>query len=239
MTTSIFIRTYDKDAAWLRFCLRSLRMFATGFDETVVVTPKESDHAIRPLAEEFGCRYGTCPRLSHDDYIGQQATKMTADNWCSGDIICFVDSDQVFRRPMDASDFVDKDGKVAMLKTRYSEIECPWQPVTSRIVGFPVEYEYMRRLPLAYPRNVLFVARRHIEGTHHMAFEDFIRRVPRREFSEFNVLGAAAEAFCPDQFTIRDTATVPDLPPPFSRQFWSWGGVTPEIEREIETILTP
>lgn len=79
MTTSIFIRTYDKDAvaAVLPAVAAHVRHRVRRDGRR---HPKESDHAIRPLAEEFGCRYGTCPRLSHDDYIGQQATKMTADN---------------------------------------------------------------------------------------------------------------------------------------------------------------
>jgi hypothetical protein len=235
--TTIFIRTYDKDAPWLRYCLMSLVKFASGFDHVVITTPKESDRVIRPLAEEFGCLYDVCDTMADDDYVGQQATKMHADTWCSGEVICFVDSDLVFLRPFTPSCLVDEAGRLTMLKTRYDTIKCPWQSITSGVVGFPVEWEYMRRFPLSYPRSLLPIARAHIEKVQGIEFGAFIRRIPGRFLSEFNALGAIAEKYMPEQFVMSDTAGLSELPPLYAKQFWSWGGITHEIRTEIETIL--
>lgn len=57
-----------------------------------------------------------------------------------------------------------------------------------------------------------------------------------RHFSEFNVMGAIAERFMPEKFRFIDT-NVEELPPLYCKQFWSWGGITPEIAAEIEKTL--
>lgn len=237
MTTSLFIRTYHGDAPWLRYCLRSIEKFTRGFNQKVIVTPESSHFAIHPLAEEFGWEYDVCPLLANDDYVGQQATKMMADQWCSGEVICFVDSDLLFTREFTPECLVDGDGKILMLKTRYDTIECPWQPITEKVVGFPVEWEYMRRFPLAYPRELLSITREHIERVHGKSFEQFIRDIPGRHVSEFNVLGAIAEKYMPERFHMIDTGSGEEFPPLYAQQRWSWGGITPEIAEETEKIL--
>lgn len=235
MNTDIFIRTYEGDAKWLRYCLRSLRKFASGFNETIIVCPEGSAHAIQPLAEEFGARFHTCKQLHPDDYVGQQATKMLADTWCNSEFICFVDSDVVFTRPASPADSF-RDGKIWMLKTKYSTISCPWQPITESAVGFAVQFEYMRRFPLTYPTRLLPMVRCHIEATHGVPFAQFIRSIPGRCLSEFNVLGALADNLALEEFLWMDTATCA-LPEAFSKQFWSWGGVTLDIVKQIEETL--
>lgn len=237
MTSSLFIRTYDKDARWLRYCLRSLDKFASGFSQKVIVTPMDSHDAIHPLAVEFDWQYDCCELLAKDDYVGQQGTKMMADTWCSGDIICFIDSDLVFLRPFTPGCVVNEAWKIPILKTRYDTIECPWQSITENTVGFPVEWEYMRRFPLSYPRELFDLTRNHIERTHGIDFKDFMWKVKGRHLSEFNILGAIAEKFMPERFDMIDTNSGAEFPPLYAKQFWSWGGVTSDIEKEIETIL--
>lgn len=237
MTTSLFCRSYSKDAQWLRYCLRSLDKFATGFHQKVVVCPVSSHDAIQPIAEEFGWEYDVCEELAADDYVGQQATKMLADQWCSGDVICFIDSDVIFERLFTPASLVDAEGKILLMKTAYNTIECPWQPITEYVVGFPVEFEMMRRMPLAYPRELLKLSREHIEQTHGVSFETFIRGIKGRHLSEFNAIGAIAERFMPDRFHWIDTNSGEEFPPLLCTQHWSWGGITPEIAAETERIL--
>lgn len=236
MNTSLFVRTYAKDAAWLRHCLRSLEKFATGFLQKVIVTPKDSHEVIQPLAAEFGWEYDVCEELAQESYVSQQITKLMADQWCSGENICYVDSDVIFTRPFSPECLVDEDGKILLLKTAYDTIESPWRPITEQVVGFPVEFEMMRRLPLTYPRELLQKTRDHIEQTHGKSFKDFAREIKGRHFSEFNVMGAIAERFMPEKFRFIDT-NVEELPPLYCKQFWSWGGITPEIAAEIEKTL--
>lgn len=235
MTTDIFIRTYAGDAAWLEYSLRAVQKFCTGFSNLAVVCPEDSSDTIRPLADRYGANFATCPKLHTDDYIGQQATKMHADKWSDAEAICFVDSDVIFLGPATPGDLIDN-GKISMLKTAYNTIDTPWQGVTEAAVGFQVEWEYMRRFPLTFPRELLPASRRHIEQTHGKDFDHFIRDIRGRHFSEFNVLGALSERLMPGAIDWRDTAQG-NLPPLLSKQFWSWGGLNEEIKNQLETLL--
>ena len=175
--------------------------------------------------------------MAQDDYVGQQGTKMFADHWCSGEQICFIDSDLIFHSPFSPECLFDSEGRTLLLKTRYDKIESPWRGITEASVGFPVEWEYMRRFPMSYPSGLLAVARNRIEEVHGKTFENFIRDIPGRHFSEFNVLGAVAEKTMPDKFRFIDTHGQDDLPPAYCIQFWSWGGITADIKSQIEEIL--
>lgn len=234
MTADIFIRTFARDVPWLRNCLRSIRRFGSGFNSVVIVTPPESHDAVYPLARDFGCAYDVCERMHHDDYIGQQGTKMNADRWCTADVISHVDSDVLFCEPFSPSMLIEG-GKVKMLKTRYATLDTPWQRVTERVVGFPVEFEYMRRMPLSYPRELYPFARDHIAALHGVSFAKFIKDIPKRQLSEFNVLGAIAEKFMAERFEWIDTEQF--LPPGITKQYWSWGGITTAMASEIEITL--
>ena len=71
-----------------------------------------------------------------------------------------------------------------------------------------------------------------------MIISDYVRNQPQRSFSEFNALGAYAYKFNHDKFAWVDTQGDEfALLPPCARQFHSWGGITPEVEKELGTIL--
>ena len=61
--------------------------------------------------------------------------------------------------------------------------------------------------------------------------------VPNKEFSEFNVIGAIAEQHRAELYNILDT-TIDPLPEKVAEQRWSWGGLTPEIRKELELLCS-
>ena len=65
--------------------------------------------------------------------------------------------------------------------------------------------------------------------------EAYARRQPRHKFSEYNFLGFFAEQTEPDRYAFVDVHA--ETPPAMkARQFWSWGGITPEIRAELATL---
>jgi len=236
-TIDIFIRTYVGDAQWLPYCLKSIHKFCKNFSNIIIVTPESSKIVIEPIASEFGTEFYICDKLNTDDYVGQQGTKMLADTWCKSDAICFVDSDVIFIRDTAPNLIISESGCINLVKTAYNTIECPWQSITENAVGFPVEFEYMRRMPLTYNRDLLEFTRTHIEKNCGRTFTQFINEVSGRELSEFNILGAIAEKFMPEKFNFIDSSKDP-LPELYAKQFWSWGRVTPDIKQQIEEILS-
>lgn len=234
MKHALFIRTYSGDLKWLVYSLKSIIKFTTGWDELIITLPEQDVH----LMKGFGLTHGKVigvPSMK-DDYVGQQITKLSAHHYTDADIITFVDSDTLFTIPTSPNDFM-LNGKLVIYKTKYSSIESPWQPITARCIGFPVEWEYMRRFPLSYERSTLSGLEQHIKHTHNgMSLRRFGNSRPYRALSEFNLLGAYAERYQSEIYNFIDTESA-ELPTARVRQFWSWGGITIDVINEINTIL--
>ena len=227
-TTAIFIKTWRDDLPWLRHCVDSIQKYASGFSECVIVADKNCRYSMEFVPPNFGIKY--VPQWPNG-YIQQQWCKIIANRFTDADQILFVDSDCVFFAPFTPETFM-KDDKPILLKTRYSELgnTVPWKPITEAFVGFPVEWEYMRRMPILLLSSTLSGFVNFYPNT-----EATLRALKTNSFSEFNVLGAVAEKHQPDAYIFQDTADF--LPDAVCRQFWSWGKITDEVKKEMESFL--
>jgi hypothetical protein len=64
---------------------------------------------------------------------------------------------------------------------------------------------------------------------------DHLSRLTTRDFSEFNALGAYIDRYENDQYYIADTDVW--IPDSVARQYWSWGGITTDIQTEINKFI--
>jgi hypothetical protein len=248
MSTSLFIRSYRGDFEWLRYCVRSIRKFVAGFESLVLVIP-DADRDLLPadvaaLIDRLHFR----TEQTHG-YVDQQITKLRAHYYTTSQRILFVDSDCVFLQPCTVDDFT-RDGKPLLLKTAYEvfrryEIETGnrqdkmavlmrnclnWKKVTENIVGFPVEFEYMRRVPIMHLKDTLIYI-----GIQYPNLINEAVRLRDNSFSEFNIMGAIAEKYFADRYVFSDTETEP-LPPKCCEQYWSWGGISNELKETLECV---
>lgn len=237
MTTDIFIRSYQGDFKWLEYSLASIKKYCTGFRQVVIVVP---DGSVGPLVKLglSGVVLQSCPNYAND-YLGQQVTKLTAHRYSDADRVLFVDSDVVFHTPTTPEDFM-KGGKIWMYKTKYTEDRLGqamcWQKRTEDAVGFPVSFEYMRRMPLMYFTETLRKIESYMQGAG-KPIEQYVTGHNGNDFSEFNLIGAYAEAFEQNKYVFLDTDDGVNEPSR-CKQFWSWGGIKPEIASEIKTFLS-
>lgn len=231
----IFIRTYPGDYDWLYYCLLSIRKFCTGFRKIWIVSPAQE-----PVWFVPGDRmeWKVLNEESEDHYLSQQIHKLYADviTDYQADNILHVDSDVIFHTPCTPEHFFSgHTGKPFWYYTSYSEIQAPWQPITEKFMGEPVEFEFMRRFPLIVPRWLYAKLREYCHIKHGMIISAYIRLQPNRAFSEFNALGAYAFSRHRDKFEWLNTLET--LPPPLAKQFHSWSGLTPDKKVEIESYL--
>jgi len=233
MNISIFIRTYKNDLEWLKYCLKSIHKYVTGYNRIVVCIP---ENQVR-LLKDFNLEYVvTCP-VYEDDYLGQQVSKLMADTYCGSEYVVYVDSDCVFTEPVDLTKRMFFKGKPILYKTHYSKVgeAICWKDVTEKSLNIKgIEWEYMRRMPIIYKSETIKDLRDYLELIHDRTLENHVIARKYRTYSEFNVLGAYAESFCKDDYHIHDTEF--GIEPNFLIQHWSWGGVTPEIRKHIEEI---
>jgi len=225
MTTSIFIRTYHKDIAWLNYALKSIHKYCSGFCEIVICIPKSQRALLNHLTAE---KVVVCPDYTND-YLGQQVSKMLAYKYCSGDMIFYTDSDCIFLKPTKPEDFLIN-GLPFILKTPYEKVgdAICWKKPTELALRYPIGYEYMRRLPLMYYSNTLRNINKYLLGS-----QDYILK--QEMFSEFNIIGAFAEKFETNSYAFLDTDTC-ELPPLHLKQFFSHDGVE-RFEEEIKAML--
>lgn len=246
----IFIKTYPPDAPWLKYCLRSIDKFASGFRQVHVVTPENKEGE---WTHASGLRVHEAPEHGDDGYLSQQVFKLYADTFTDADYILFTDSDTVFTKPITPSTYM-RDGKIVWMMTPYAYLQkgmdgtenpnvaegvLQWQIVTEKFLAQPVEHEFMRRMPFLVPRWLLSEMREFCQRTHGISLSDYVMASGR--YSEFNCLGAYAYAFHRDKFYWINTEESPESewPELTVKQKFSWGGLTPAIEAEFERILSP
>lgn len=229
----IFIRTYEKDLPWLVYCLQSIHKYVTGYRNIIVCIPDGQVHLLKDFNIPIVV---TCPNYKND-YLGQQVSKLRAYERTNADYFLFVDSDCVFTKPCDVNVYLHKD-KPVILKTPYSTIPEVkfWQDITEKAIGFKPAFEFMRRIPLMYHRSTLEKTDSHMVNFHGCSLEHYVISQPNREFSEFNLLGAFAHKNEYDKYYWIDT-TKDELPELYCRQFWSWGGFTEDVKKEISKYL--
>lgn len=234
MTVGIFIKTWKDDLPWLQYCLRSINKFV-GEDVSEIVVVADDDCREILNWDIHGSKRDIKVAFIEkkpNGYIYQQIVKLHADQYATSDILLFVDSDCIFTHPFQLSDLF-RDGKPILYKTDYKwtgDAIC-WKAITEQHLGWEVQYEYMRRMPMIIRRQTL------------NNFQDMFPKVIHellhmdvRDFSEFNALGAYIEKFESDDYAIIDT-TDAQLPAPPLIQFWSWGGITEEMRVQIEEVL--
>lgn len=235
ITYDIFIRTYPGDYQWLAYCLQGIKKYVTGFRKIWIVSPGENPFSafLEPNFVEWKKINEEC----EDGYLSQQITKLYADVLTDyqADYILHVDSDILFTRPTAPGDFF-KDGKLIWYYTPYDQIETPWKPIIEKFMDIEVPFEFMRRLPMMVPRWLYPKLREFCHKRHGQIISGYVRNQPLRAFSEFNALGAFAFEYHHSQFKWIPTIGA-SMPEPVARQFHSWGGITPEVEKEINLIL--
>lgn len=228
-STSIYIRTYKRDVAWLDFCLQSIHANLRGWDEIVVGVPEGQEAHLRHLGSER--RVGT--PWFREDYVGQQVAKLQAHRHVRGDYVLFVDADVIFQPGADVATFLDGSRPI-IGKWRYDamlaagERGARWRHAVERLFGETPTWEYMR----GHGARLYHVGTLARLEQRFPNLESYARGCRRGDFSEFNFLGYFAETTEPGRYCFRDVEREP-LPPQQSRQFWTVDGLTPPTLAEL------
>lgn len=236
MTTDIFIRTYEKDLEWLKYCLKSIHKYVTGYRQIIICIPEPQ----RKLLDKGGLtseKIVTCP-VYKEDYLGQQISKMLSYEYTDAQAIVFVDSDCCFNKYVDFSIELFENEKPIIYKTLYEKVgdAICWKGITEKVTGQDnIAYEYMRKLPFIFLSETLQRANNYIVEKHNVSLEHYVTSQPGRHFSEFNYLGAFADLHEKENYRFKDTE-IEGHGNTYLKQGWSWGGLTPEIKAELEAV---
>lgn len=233
MTTDLFIKTWPGDHEWLKFCLRSIQRFATGFRRVIVVA---SNGHVPPTGTNETVFYVHEPA---NGYLWQQVVKMHCDQFSDAEFFVHLDSDTILTRPTAPEDFIVHARKPIWLYTPYTSIDSgdgqTWKEPTAKIMMRPVPHEFMRRHPFCIPAWALREFRAWMWRIHGMSMESYITSQPNREFSEYNALGAYLWFYHHDKVVWQNTdEKMGDV---HVHQSYSWGGLNDAIRNNLEAAL--
>lgn len=235
MKTDIFIVSFLKDVEWLKLCLRSICKFATGFDKVVVAVPSTDINEMCARISEAKTDFGftRIVAISFVDSPGNghmmhQAQKCLAPVFCDGDFIAHVDSDCIFTEKVSPEDYF-VDGRPVLLVDRWENVGAAriWKAPTERAVGWPAEFETMRRHPAVHGRHVYGILADRIHEVHGIGIVDYIlsqKKTDQYEFSEFNALGQIVLHSESEHYHIIDLSRE-NRPHDKLLQFWSHGDI--------------
>lgn len=259
MRTSIFIKSYKDDYKWLRYCLESIEKFVTGYEYITIVIPvgetkllmQSVGIGIAGQAESgiWRANYRGITIFIHEvkeqghPYLFQQAVKMEAWKYTDTALICYCDSDCVFSRPVNISEYATN--KPLILFDDYENVgdaKC-WKDITEKTIGGNVNIEFMRQHPFIYLSSTVQATCDHIEILHKKSITDYILEQEGRHFSEFNAIGAYAYYFERDKYRfieaqqLTGSERMVDNAYKIIHQSWSYSGLTKADLRKIYEVL--
>lgn len=215
MKTTILIVTFQRDFAYLQWCLKSIVKFCKGFSVQVLVPTPDFAQAEamvhrglrdKGLTDATVQSYDEWPELG---FLHHMAQIMRADEWClDADFIAHVDADCIFTTPVTPDTYI-KDGKPYLRYEYFSKLgrrhpgAAAWQEPTQKCLPFLVTKETMRCHPGVFHRGLYAEARRQIELKVKEPCDDYIKK-QRNEFPqtfcEFVTLGNVALHCFPDKY---------------------------------------
>ena len=246
MTHQPLVASYRKDLDWCFHLVTSLRLFSEGFLPPVVVVPSADERVFRQVLvtadPKVIIRTSDVPRQYQNyawaPFMRAQIAMMSGDLHCTGDVVWLFGSDCFVTGALRPSDLMVS-GRPVMPFSSYAELSTGhpaclvWRKGSTDALGWTPEHEFMRRLPLLYPRSLYPAVRRHVaSGSDRL--EDFEARVyqlgTHKNFSESNVMGAFAWKEMPDlyEWFLLDGSGYPIFQKMFPVnmiQFWSHGGL--------------
>jgi len=231
MRTDIFIKSYSKDFKWLNYCLQSIKKFIKGYESIIIIIPENERPLFNREVKTIGKTFVHAIKEEFSGYYWQQWIKLNAHAYSDADFIFYVDSDNIYNTPFNCH--FTHEYKPEILMTKYERLQDSnakmWQHATEKVLNAPVTHEFMRRFPFIYRTDSLQALNRHLPD-----IKSVISKC--KTFSEFNLLGAFCHLFESDKYIFTDTDNWTYVEP-ILKQYWSYGGITPEIEAEIKKVI--
>src|SRR4029077_20384773 len=205
MTSSVFIKTWKQDLPWVNWALKFLRKGWLTDSEFVIHAPHVCMESMKHFSDVLGKNINFILEDQWTDkgWIYQQYAKQSADKYCSGNLVTYIDSEAMLVYPTEVERDLCVDGRPIIWHTEYDKLDAPWRNVVSQILGMEPRFEFMRTFPFTYDRNTIKSCREHLESLHGMSLHDLMFNV--NCWSEFNVLGFYSWVFQHSKYTWKHT----------------------------------
>lgn len=256
----ILIVTHAKDFPWLRYCCLALLKHCSGFQGVTILIPdKEAHECFEVMEKVFQSsllfRLQSFHQTPGKGMLHHMVKMAEADSIVPKGTryVMHLDADCIYHTRTTPENYFHNDKPVYVVRTWDSlTTEDPnnpgskvvsdclqWRGPTEKQLGFVTDYYTMCRHPTVLPIGFYAPYRAHIEKTHHQSFTDYMLS-GRNEFPQdrmdWTTIGGFARRFMFDAFHWIHLDRE-ENPGDRQFQFWSHGGITPEIKAQIEGYL--
>lgn len=253
----ILIVTFARDMDFLRYCLASIKRYAQGFSQVVVVVPSHERGQYDWIGRDAVVKY--FDEAPGKGMLSHEIQKCRADEWCDGaDYVLHMDADCMFFRVTRPSDFL-VEGRCLSVREEYARITNMnrhiWADVVEKATGMRPAHDYMVRHPQIHPREVYHITRKIVAERAGCAFDQYVlgcQNAFPQGFAEFPTLSTVGAVVMPGAYEYVeydkdvDAKIVGRDPASFQYaymrardhvvEFWSHGGIR-AYKSDCEAIL--
>ena len=241
----IIIPTYHADFVWAEYALKSIKKFASGFRNVIIVSDNDGNIIPTSLTDVYPCKviYKDVPthwptRLRHrPGYLWQQVLKLNWMEYTDADAVMILDSDEMICSPITPFTFRDSYGRWEWSYRSWENAGTAdmWKKPTEDILKFTVKYEAMVCAPFILERKTTCNFIEYLKRIHNAtSLWDVFFKYDMTLFSEYNAYGSYVEKF--DGDTVYYKIIERNVPAVVIKS-WSYGGLSSEDKKRRDDIL--
>ena len=246
----IFIKTYHKDFIWLEWCLKSIKKYATGFENIVIVSDNDGHKLPDSFLEIIPLKifYVDLPTATPEyvehglGYLWQQYIKLSWYEYTDADEILILDSDEMLTVPTSPNDF-KTDSKYNWFFRPWDQMgngKC-WRESTEKLLGFETKLSGMCITGFVLQKETSIALKNYLCSENNVdSIWDIFVKENMKTASEFNIFGCYIEYFDRNEYNkvVLDNQNINKYINSTIKKDWSWGGLSDTQILDREKILS-
>ena len=258
---TIMYKTYENDIEWLKYSLLSVRKYIKGYKNIVIYCHDKALEKLHTMLKDIDMSITVIP-VTYDfhGYIKQMVVKCECYKDIHSKYIVIFDSDLLFTDYYDLNNLIGSNGKIQWLYSKKTATSVGpewhvWKKSFEDMTKTPQDIHFMSNgFPFIFTRESLEKAAIAFQTLHNMSYSEFcISRLNNNNikihdkildtfpilatiFEEFEWLGFYCKSSSLDYEFLNSNCSGREVHSK-TKQYWSHGGLTLEIEREIKKTL--
>lgn len=215
----------------------SITRFVEGFRRIVIVMPSSSRERLRgsEIPASAQALVLECPEYS-DDYIGQQITKLHADQFTDAPLIAHIDSDCIFHAPCSLPLLLTRNGQsiIRFLERSRRPANDGWRRCIADFHGEPLPFDALATPPIIYPSDLYADLRTECRARHGVELGHWVLSRKIDDMSEFGLMAGQAWFNRRDDFCWASADEEVGWP---CFAYWSRSSKAAEMQTQLSRVL--
>lgn len=245
--TDIFIKTYHKDFVWLEYCLKSIKKYARGFRDIVIVSDNTGHIIPSSITDVLPVKiyYVNLPSkaptyVEHGlGYLWQQFVKLTWYKYSDAHQVLVLDSDEMLTKSISPESFKTNE----KFDWFYRDWEkagsgiC-WRESTEFLLNKQSKYDAMALTGFVLQKETSIALKNHLCSLHKCdELWDITIKYNLKTCSEFNLFGNFIHLYGRTEYNLVINEDTTKYINSTINKEWSWGGISNEIINKSNDIL--